>query len=399
MVCLEDIQKARKRLAGVLISTPLLHSHALSRLTGRKVLLKMECFQRTGSFKIRGAYNMVSQLPPKSPVVAGSAGNHAQGVALAAAESGAPCVIYMPENASLPKIEAAQSYGADVRFVPGGVDDAIVAAENNAAETGAVYVPPFDDPMIIAGQGTLGLELVEEAVEAEVVVASVGGGGLLAGVATAVRSLRPDVKVFGVEATGAPAMRASLDMGHPVVVDSVSTIADGIAVGSCSRLTYDHVQRYADDVLLVSDEEIAEASLLLLERAKAVIEPAGAAAFAPVLFGRIPGTGPVVSILSGGNVDPLLLTRLVDYGLSVAGRYLIVVVQLPDLPGTFARLAGFLAELRVNLVNVEHYRAGLRLPVNTAQVVLHLETRDKEHAAQVLDALRASGYDAVSQLV
>jgi threonine dehydratase len=392
LVTVDQIRDARQRLAGVLRPTPVDRSDTLTRLTGRQVLLKPEHLQRTGSFKIRGAYNRIARLPAGTPVVAASAGNHAQGVALAARLTGRKAVIFMPVNAPLPKVEATMAYGAEVRLDQDVVDDCIAVAEKFAEAEGAVFVPPFEDPLIIAGQGTVGLELAEEAPEAEAVVVAVGGGGLIAGVGAALAATRPGVRLLGVEAAGAPSMRASLDAGRCVRLARLNTMADGIAVKSPSARTLAHVQAYVEDVVTVTEEEISQALLLLVERAKAVVEPAGAVILAALLAGKVPGSGPVVTVLSGGNVDPLLLIKVVDHGLSAAGRYVALRVVLDDRPGTLARLTAEVARLGLNVLSVEHHRAGLDLAVDEVEVRLTLETRNAIHRDQIVADLEALGY-------
>ena len=394
LVTLDAIRAARDRVAAVIRPTPVDRSDTLSKLVGRPVLLKPEYRQRTGSFKIRGAYNRIAQLPPGQSVVAASAGNHAQGVALAATLTGRQATIFMPTGAALPKVEATQAYGATVRLEGEVVDECIEAAKAFAAETGAIYVPPFDDPDVIAGQGTLGLELLEEAAEAEVVVVPVGGGGLISGVAAAI-ALSPSPhrpKVIGVEAAGSPTVTAALEAGHPMILDRVATMADGIAVASCSPLTLAHTQAYVDSVVLVDEEEISRAMLLLVERAKAVVEPAGAASLAAVMSERIPGSGPVLAVLSGGNVDPLLLTKMIEHGLSAAGRYLTLRVVMADRVGALAGLTSELARLRLNVLGVEHHRSGLPLAVSEVEVTVTVETRDPGHHDEVVRSLKAAGY-------
>jgi threonine dehydratase len=360
------------------------------------VVLKPEHLQRTGSYKIRGAYNLVSRIPARGGqgpgVVAGSAGNHAQGVALAASLTGLAATIFMPTNAPLPKVEATRSYGATVRLEGAGVYEAIAAAQEHARSTGATYVPPFDDPLIVAGQGTVGLEVGEEVDDASFVVVPTGGGGLISGVATALAHTRRDVRVVGVQAAGAAAMRAALDAGHCVCLDQVATMADGIAVRQVSDLTLAHVRAYVDDVVTVTEEEISQAVVLLLERAKAVVEPAGAVGVAALLAGKIPGTGTAVAVLSGGNVDPLLLIRLIDHGLSAAGRYLLLRIVLDDRPGSLARLTGAVAAMGLNVLSVEHHRSGVALPVEEVEVLMTVETRDPSHRDEVVRDLRQAGF-------
>ena len=394
MITIEELRSARRRVAPVLRPTPVDASHSLSELAGRPVLLKPEHRQRTGSFKIRGAYNRIAQLAPGTAVVAASAGNHAQGVALAASLTGHPSTIFMPANASLPKADATRAYGATVRLEGEAVDDCIVAARAYADTTGAVYVPPFDDPDVIAGQGSLGLELAEEAPDAEVVVVPVGGGGLLAGVATALAHTRRSVRVVGVEAAGAPTLTAALAAGRPVQLERMATMADGIAVGSTSALALAHAQAYVDQVVTVDEEEISRAMLVLIERAKAVVEPSGAAPLAAILAGRVPGAGPAVAVLSGGNIDPLLLTKLIEHGMSAAGRYLALRVVMPDRPGALAALAAELARLGLNVLDVEHHRNGRHLGLAEVEVAVTVETRDTAQHQVVVAALATAGYKA-----
>jgi threonine dehydratase len=380
-------------LAGVIRPTPVVRADSLSRLAGRPVLLKPEYQQRTGSYKIRGAYNRISRLAPGQTVVAASAGNHAQGVALAAALTGQRAVIFMPLTAALPKVDATRAYGAEVRLEGDVVDDSLAAAKAFAAsEPGAVFVSPFDDPLIIAGQGTVGLEVAAEAPDAEVVVVPVGGGGLISGVATALAHTRRGCKVIGVQAAGASSMLQSVAAGRLVTLGSVATMADGIAVKAVCELTLSHVQAFVDEIVTVDEEQISQAVLLLLERAKAVVEPAGAVALAALLSGKIGGRGPAVAVLSGGNVDPLLLIKLIDHGLSAAGRYLRLRLVLPDHPGALAAATAEVASMGLNVLDVEHHRAGVRVGVDEVEVLFTLETRDPEHREQVVDGLRSRGY-------
>ncbi|MGH9302479.1 MAG: threonine ammonia-lyase, partial [Acidimicrobiales bacterium] len=377
MISLEDISQAHSVVAGVARHTTLRPSPSLSRLAGRAVLLKEEQTQRTGSFKLRGAYNMIRALADAPPgannarsagVVAASAGNHAQGVALAAQLCGLGATIFMPAGASLPKVAATRGYGAKVLLGGDTIEYCMDAAAQWAERTGAVSVPPFDHPLIIAGQGTLGLEVQKDAPEAEVVVVPVGGGGLLAGVGAALGLSGASIKVVGVEAAGSAGMTASLAAGHPKAVELGATMADGIAVACPSELTLQHAKAFAHDLVTVSEDEISQALVLCLERAKAVVEPAAAAGLAAVLAGRVGGSGPVVVVLSGGNVDPLLLVRLIDRGLGAAGRYLMMRIVLTDRPGALARLTRDLADRRLNVLAVEHHRVGPNLGVDKVEV-------------------------------
>ncbi len=392
MIGLSDIQDARDRVRGVVRPTPVYRAEALSRLAGRDVLLKPEHLQRTGSFKVRGAYNCISRLPDGVVVVTASAGNHAQGVAFAASRTGHASVVFMPVTAALPKVDATRGYGAEVRLAGLVVDDALALAQAYAADTGAVFVPPFDDPLVMAGQGTVGLEIAEEAPDVDAVVVPVGGGGLIGGVATALAHTRRDVRVIGVEAAGAASMQASVNAGRPTSIEQMATMADGIAVKQVCDLTLSHVQAYVDDLVTVHEEEISRSLLLLLERAKAVVEPAGAVGLAAVLADKVPGTGPVVVILSGGNVDPLLLIKLIDHGLSAAGRYLLLRLVVADEPGSLAGLLALVGSMGLNVLEVEHHRAGVNIALRDVEVMLTLETRNPGHRHQVVDALRGAGY-------
>ena len=398
MISLDDLLAARERVKGVIRPTPVITSDSFSRLAGRPVLLKPEYHQRTGSFKIRGAYNRISQLPRGVPVVAASAGNHAQGVALAAEVTKRQATIFMPRNAALPKVAATRDYGATVRLEGEVVDDCIAVAEAFAVETGAVYVPPFDDVDVIAGQGTVGLELLEEAPDAEVIVVPAGGGGLLGGVSAAV-ALSPSPvgsgerpRVVGVEASGAPTITEALAAGYPVTLERLATMADGIAVARCSDLTLSLVERFVAEIVTVDEEEISQAMLLLIERAHAVVEPSGAASLAAILNGRVPGSGPAVAVLSGGNVDPLLLTKLIEHGLASAGRYLTLRIVMSDRVGALAALTTELARLGLNVLDVEHHRSGRDLAVAEVEVQVTVETRDFAHHGEVLEALAKQGY-------
>ncbi|HKY15180.1 MAG TPA: threonine ammonia-lyase [Microthrixaceae bacterium] len=391
LVSFHEITAARRTLATVVRPTPTTFSHSLSRHVGQPVWLKPEQRQRTGSFKIRGAYHLQSQLPVGASVVAASAGNHAQGVALAASLLGQHATIFMPRGASLPKVQATRAYGAEVVLVGATIDDCIVEARAAADERQGTFVPPFDHPQVIAGQGTIGLEILDEAPDVATVVVAIGGGGLCSGIGAAVKRVRPDVRVIGVVAEGAASMLRSLDAGRPLEV-SPHTVADGIALRAPSQLTLDHVTAFVDDVVVVSDEDISAATLLLLERVKAVVEPAGAAALAALLGGSIDARGPVAAVLGGGNVDPVLLGKVVDHGLSVAGRYLVLRVVVDDRPGTLAGLTESVATLGLNVLAVEHHRSGLRLDLGSVEVQITVETRDHEHRREVVAALEDMGY-------
>jgi len=393
VIAASDIEEARARLAGVLVPTPVEVSEPLAHVVGRPVLLKPENRQRTGSFKIRGAYNKISRLEPGGEVVAASAGNHAQGVARAARLNGMRATIFMPKTAAIPKVEATRADGATLRLEGGSVDESIALASAYAGTTGAVFVHPFDDPLIIAGQGTVGSDIVDECSEDATVLVPIGGGGLISGIAVAIKDKRPGMRIIGVEAEGAAAMRATLDAGHLVRLDELATLADGIAVKAPSELTLEHVRAHVDDVVTVTDEEISRAILLLLERCKIVVEPAGAVGLAAVMAGHVPGDGPVLAVLSGGNVDPLLLIKLIEHGLTAAGRYIILRIVVEDRPGELAALTEAVGQMGLNILHVEHHRVGLKVGVDKVGVSLTLETRDPEHRDDAVRSLRAAGYD------
>jgi threonine dehydratase len=392
---LSDIEAARAVLSGVAVYTPMEESRWLSDIAGGPVLLKAENLQRTGSFKIRGAYLRMSRLSEAeraNGVVAASAGNHAQGVALAAQMLGIKATVFMPEGAPIPKERATRGYGADVRFRGHTVDEALVAAREFAADTGAVLIHPFDHIDIVTGQGTCGLEILEQCPHVRTIVVPAGGGGLVAGVATAVKSSRPEVRVVAVQAEGAAAYPRSLSAGHPVALEEMQTMADGIAVGCPGDVPFAAVQRHVDQVLTVSEESLSRALLMLLERAKLVVEPAGAAAVAAVLDEPERFETPAVAVLSGGNVDPLLLMRVIRHGLAAAGRYLFFRVRINDVPGGLARLLNLLAELEANVLDVVHERTSASLHLDEVEVAVQVETRGPGHAKQVLSRLAESGY-------
>jgi threonine dehydratase len=395
LVTLADVLSARDLLAGVTRVTPMERSRALAVRVGGPVLLKCENLQRTGSFKIRGAYTRIARLPPDERargVVAASAGNHAQGVALAASSLGIVATVFMPTGAALPKVAATRGYGATVVLEGDTVDDSLVAAQRFADETGAVFIHPFDHPDVVAGQGTVGLEILEQCPDVRTVLVSTGGGGLLAGIAAAVKGLRPDVRVIGVQAARAAAFPPSLAAGHPVALGAMSTIADGIAVGRPGGVTFRHVAELVDDVVTVSEEDISGALLHLLERAKLVVEPAGAVGVAALLAGSVRLEAPVATVLSGGNIDPLLLLRLIEHGLSAARRYLSFTVTFVDRPGSLAAMLALVAAQGANVLDVSHARTNPSLHLGEVDVALSVETKGAEHSDRLVEALRAAGY-------
>jgi threonine dehydratase len=373
-----------------------LSSRTLAERTGMPVALKAENLQRTGSFKLRGALAKIASLGERceAGVVCGSAGNHAQAVAYAARARGIVCEVFMPHGAAISKLEAASALGARVRLVGDTVDDAVAAARDRAQEGGLAFVHPFDDPDVVAGQGGLGLELLEQVPDMARVVVPVGGGGLISGTAIAIKSQRPDVRVVGVQVSSCAPVPASLTAGEPVAVASALTIADGIAVKRPGRLTLGLIARWVDELVLVSEDETAEAMVFLLERSKLVTEGAGAVAVAALLSGHVTGEvdGTTVAVLSGGNVDPGLLAQVARRHESQAGRRLVALATIADRPGSLARVLALVGELGANLLDVEHVREGFDLHVRETVVQLVLETRGPEHAAEVLAAMRKAGY-------
>ncbi|MFC7544814.1 threonine ammonia-lyase [Plantactinospora sp. GCM10030261] len=395
LVGLPDVESARDLLVGVTRTTPLEPSRPLSSALGGPVWLKCEHLQRAGSYKVRGAYVRISRLSPAERargVVAASAGNHAQGVALAAGLVGTDATVFMPANAPLPKVAATKGYGATVELSGSTVDEALVAAQEFADRTGAVLIHPFDHRDVIAGQGTVALEILDQCPEVRTIVTGVGGGGLVSGIAVAAKALRPDVRVVGVQAAGAAAFPPSLSAGEPVRLASFTTIADGIAVGRPGEVTFAHVAKLVDEMVTVSEEDISRALLMLLERGKQVVEPAGAVGVAALLAGAVEAPTPAVAVLSGGNIDPLLLLRVIGHGLAAAGRYLRFTVRCSDRPGQLASLLMQIAEHRGNVVDVEHQRHNPHLRLGEVEVALSVETRGAEHSDRLIEALRTSGY-------
>lgn len=396
---LAEIEAARRRVRAITSLTPLESSRYLSDLAGVPVFLKCENLQRTGSYKVRGAFNLLSRLPAEARargVVAASAGNHAQGVALAARELGIGATIFMPIGVALPKLQATRDYGADVVLHGDIVDETLAAAAEFAAETGAEWIPPFDHPDIVAGQGTVGLELLEQLPDLANVIVPVGGGGLISGVASALAQsadrIGRRVRVVGVQAENAAPYPAALATGVAARIGITPTIADGIAVAEPGRLNFDIIRRTVSDVVTVDDDETTAALLMLLERAKLVVEPAGAVGVAALLADQVRLDGPTVVILSGGNIDPLVMDRIISHGLATSERYLKLRIPLPDRPGQLARTAELVASANANVVEVLHTRHGTGLQISEVELELHIETRGPEHAELVLATLRDAGY-------
>ena len=384
----DDVRAAQERLHGVARVTPVYSSETLSRLAERPVLLKAENLQRTGAFKIRGAYNTIAQLSSEERgrgVVTASAGNHGQAVAWAAREAGIAATIVVPEAAPMAKVEAARSYGANVELAGEGFDDTLAIAREREAETGATFVHAFEDPRVIAGQGTLGLELTGQLPTGEAaVVIPVGGGGLAAGIAIALRALRPEVRLVGVQSAACAPLAGREPTG--------TTIADGIAVKHPGVLTRPILENLLDDVVVVDDEEISQAIVLLLERSKLVVEGAGAAPVAAILAGRAGGQGPACAVLAGGNIDATTMSSVIRYGLTASGRYLVVALLIPDRPGELARIVGLIAAQRANILAIQHHREGRNIGVLETEAELTLETRDEEHSQLLIRALADGGY-------
>ncbi|HTA06965.1 MAG TPA: threonine ammonia-lyase [Streptosporangiaceae bacterium] len=390
-----DVISARATLQPIIRQTPLLESSALSGLAGGPVYLKCENLQRGGSFKVRGAYLRIARLSAEERergVVAASAGNHAQGVALAAAALGTRATVVMPAAAPLPKVAATRSYGANVVLHGANVEDALAMARDLAEETGSIFIHPFDHPDVIAGQGTVGLEIAEQCPQVRTIVLPAGGGGLASGVAVAASAVLPDVQLVGVQAEAVAPLAASVAAGYPVSVTPSSTMADGIAVARPGDLTVALLAGLGTSIVTVTEENLSRGLLLCLERAKQVVEPAGAAGVAAMLEHPALFAPPVVIVLSGGNIDPLLLSKVLRHGLSAAGRFLAFRCKLPDRPGALATLLMELAALGANVLDVVHERVTADLRVDEAEVNLHLETRGPEHTDSVISQLRKAGY-------
>jgi len=395
MSWLTEVRAAAVLLEGVATRTPVQDSRALSQIAGVAVWLKCENLQRAGSFKVRGAYVRMSRLTPAERargVVAASAGNHAQGVALAARLLGIDAVVYMPVDAALPKLAATREYGAEVRLVGTSVDEALAAAQAESERTGAVLIHPYDHRDVVAGQGTVALEILEQVPDVATILVPVGGGGLAAGIAATVAELRPDVKVVGVQAARAAAYPASLAAGHPVRATELHTMADGIAVGMPGQVPFDVIRETGCEIRTVGEEDLSRALLLVAERAKLLVEPSGAAGVAALMAAPGAFAGPVVAILSGGNIDPLVLLRVVRHGLASAGRYLQLRVVITDAPGALAGLLAALAATGGNVAHVQHVRTGTDLAIDEVEIEVQVETKGPEHCTQVLEQLRAAGF-------
>ena len=397
MLTLDKIYHAQYVLRDILRETDVLHSHAISSVTDCELYLKPENLQRTGSFKVRGAYYKISQLPEeekKKGVIACSAGNHAQGVALASKKFGINAKICMPEGAPISKVEATKKYGAETILVPGVYDDAYSEAERLQKKYGYTFIHPFDDEDVIAGQGTIGLEILNQLGDVDVIVAPVGGGGLVAGIAYAVKSLNPKIRVYGVQSAGAPGMLNSIHDGKLETLPSVSTIADGIAVKCPGNITFDLCSKYVDDIVSVTDEQVATAILTLIEKQKMIAEGAGAVSLAAVMFKKIPETKgkKVCCVISGGNIDVTILSRVINRGLLMSGRCCNITLELMDRPGQLVEILSIIAKCGANVNSVIHERSDEGSAINGCYVKLNIETRNFEHIKQIKTELKTKGF-------
>lgn len=397
---LAHIEAARELVSAVATITPMEESRYLSEVLGAPVFLKCENLQRTGSYKIRGAYNRIARLSAEERthgVVAASAGNHAQGVALAARELGIAATIFMPVGVALPKLQATRSYGADVVLCGLTISEPLKAAAEFAQQTGTILIHPFDHSDIITGQGTLGLEIMDQTPDVETIVVPIGGGGLISGIASAVKQRAAlegrTIRVIGVQAENAAPYPVSMERGEPVEIIMKPTIADGIAVAKPGDLNFAIISELVDDIVTVSEDETAKALLVLLERAKLVVEPAGAVAVAAILTGKVKSSGSTVAVLSGGNIDPQVMERVISLGLVASDRYLKLRLILADRPGQLARIAALISDANANVIEVSHVRNGRRSLLGEVDLELSLETRGPEHVQQVLKTLLDAGFE------
>jgi threonine dehydratase len=395
VVTLADVQRAYSTLQGVIHATPLDRSRTFSKMTGCDLYLKLENLQKTGSFKIRGAYNKIQSLTgceQAKGVIAASAGNHAQGVAYAANAAGIKATIVMPEVAPLAKIIATRSYGAEVVLSGAVYDEAFEKAKEVQAKSEQVLIHAFNDNAVIAGQGTVGLEIIRELEDVSSIVVPIGGGGLIAGIAVAVKEMAPHVKIYGVQAQGAPAMYMSKQQHSLKTTPDAMTMADGIAVKVPGDLTFGIVEKYVDDIVVIDDEATASTILMLLERAKLMVEGAGAVSLAAILHGKIPARGKVVSVISGGNIDVNIISRIIERGLIKAGRRIKISTIVLDRPGALQRLLSVIAAVKANVIHVYHDRVEHDVPIGQSVVEVALETRDAMHTEELLATMRKEGY-------
>lgn len=398
IVTVDDIKRAQKNLAGLVRKTPVDYSTTFSNLIGKEIYLKCENLQKTGSFKIRGATNKILNLTEeekKRGVIAASAGNHAQGVAYGATALGIPSTIFMPEGAPISKITATRGYGAEVLLAGESYDNAYQKAKEVQVERGATFIHAFDDSDVIAGQGTVGLEILADLPEVDTVIVPIGGGGLISGMAIAMKEARPQIKVIGVQAAGCPSSYVSRKEHKICPVSFSGTIADGIAVKTPGSLTFPLIESYVDDIVTVEDEEIANAILMLLERAKLVVEGSGAVSLAALLYNKVNVRGKkVAAILSGGNIDANMVSTIISRGLVKAGRYVRINTSLPDKPGYLRKLLNLVADLKANVFSINHERLDVHAPIGETEVYLTLETRDHEHIRRIIEVMTKEGYKA-----
>ncbi len=397
MISLEDILRAQEKMKNIVHVTPLDYSRTFSELSNNEVFLKLENLQKTGSFKVRGSYNKIISLGKEDlekGVIAASAGNHAQGVAYSSNMLGIPCTIVMPKGAPLSKVLATKWYGANVELQGAVFDEALDYALQLQKQTGATFVHAFDDEAVIAGQGTVGLEILGQLPDLDAVICPVGGGGLIAGVAMAIKEKKPSVRIYGVEALACPSMKQSLQERKPVTVESMPTMADGIAVKRPGETTFQLIQQYVDDIVCVDEMEIARTMLMLLERNKLLVEGSGASSLASLLYHKIPVQGKkVVSILSGGNVDVNFISRIIEHGMVESGRFVHFTTTIKDKPGQLQKVLQIIGELEANVLHVYLERIGTKVFPGYAQLHLSLETKDKGHIETILDMLRKKGYE------
>ncbi len=395
-VTIADVWRAYKFLKPLIHHTPLSHSRTMSELTGAEVYLKCEHMQRSGAFKVRGAGYKLSTLTQeqlRAGVITASAGNHAQGVAISAAQYHTACTIVMPESAPLAKVTATEGYGAKVVLYGATYDDAYQHCLELQQQSGATFIHAFNDPYVVAGQGTLGLEMLNDLPDADAIIVPIGGGGLISGIAIAARALKPDITIIGVQASGAASCRASLDAGMPVTLPAATTIADGIAVKRPGDLTFSIIQKLVDDIVLVDDEATINAVLLLMERCKMMVEGAGAIGLAALLSGKVNFKGKKVLVpLTGGNIDINLVGRFIEHGLATAGRYFVIHTRLTDRPGELMRMLAIITDMRINIIDVRHQRISNRLPIMQREETIMLETSNRAQCLELLNHLRAEGY-------
>ncbi|BDG47077.1 threonine ammonia-lyase [Parageobacillus sp. KH3-4] len=397
MLTLNDILEAREKMKKVVHETPLEHSQTFTNLSGNEVYMKLENLQKTGSFKVRGSFNKImslSEAERKRGVIAASAGNHAQGVAYSSGMIGIPCTIVMPKGAPLSKVEATKGYGAEVILHGDVFDESLEYAFELQRQRGMTFVHPFDDLAVMSGQGTIGLEIIEQLPEVDVVLCPVGGGGLLAGLAFTLKQLKPSIEIYGVESSACPGMTAALRHKKPVMVASSDTIADGIAVKKPGNITYRYIEKYVDGVVCVDEAEISRTMLYLLERNKLLVEGSAACPLAALLYQKLPFTGKkVVAILSGGNVDVTLISRIIERGLVESGRFVTFTTVISDKPGQLNKLLRIIAELEANVMSIHHQRIGAKVLPGQAEIHFSLETKNREHIHQIHQVLLKEGYD------